>query len=65
MRYSRVMPLVGGRRYYPSTAVLLNEVMKLMMPVTADVAGRIAEVSAEDGAMVEEGAALFLVEVSS
>jgi biotin carboxyl carrier protein len=39
--------------------------MKLMMPVTADVAGHVAEVCAEDGAMVEEGQPLFLIEVTA
>lgn len=29
MRYSRIMPLVNGHRYFTSTAVLLNEVLKL------------------------------------
>ena len=31
MHYSRIMPLVNGHRYFTSTAVLLNEVMKLMI----------------------------------
>ena len=53
-----------GDEVEPDTTVAIIEVMKLMMPVTADVAGRIAEVCAEDGAMVEEGAVLFLVEVT-
>jgi len=29
MHYSRIMPLVDGHRYFTSTAVLLNEVLKL------------------------------------
>jgi len=29
MHYSRIMPLVNGHRYFTSTAVLLNEVLKL------------------------------------
>ncbi|KAH9816362.1 ATP-dependent DNA helicase MER3 [Teratosphaeria destructans] len=29
MHYSRIMPAVNGQRYYTSTAVFLNEVMKL------------------------------------
>lgn len=29
MHYSRIMPTPGGQRYYASTAVLLNEVLKL------------------------------------
>jgi biotin carboxyl carrier protein len=34
----------------PDTTVAIVEVMKLMMPVTAGVSGRVAEVRAEDGA---------------
>jgi biotin carboxyl carrier protein len=49
----------------PDTTVAIVEVMKLMMPVTADVAGRITDVCAEDGAMVEEGQTLFLIEAAS
>jgi biotin carboxyl carrier protein len=52
-----------GSEVGPDTTVAIVEVMKLMMPVTAEVAGRIARLCAEDGAMVEEGEALFLVEV--
>jgi len=29
MHYSRIMPLVNGQRYFTSTAVFLNEIMKL------------------------------------
>jgi biotin carboxyl carrier protein len=54
-----------GDEVGPDTTVAIVEVMKLMMPVTADVAGRIAEVCAEDGALVEEGATLFLIEARS
>ena len=54
-----------GDEVGPDTTVAIVEVMKLMMPVTADVAGRIAEVCAEDGAMVEEGQPLFLIEAVS
>jgi biotin carboxyl carrier protein len=54
-----------GSEVDPDTTVAIVEVMKLMMPATAEVAGRIARVCAEDGAMVEEGEALFLVEVLS
>jgi biotin carboxyl carrier protein len=54
-----------GSAVEPDTTVAIVEVMKLMMPVTADVTGRIARVCAEDGAMVEEGEPLFLVEVPS
>lgn len=34
LRYSRVMPLVNGHRYYASTAVFLNEVIKLSVSLT-------------------------------
>ncbi|KAG8627847.1 hypothetical protein KVT40_003720 [Elsinoe batatas] len=34
MHYSRVMPPVGGHRYFTSTAVLLNEVIKLGISLT-------------------------------
>ncbi|KAL1297348.1 hypothetical protein AAFC00_004892 [Neodothiora populina] len=34
MHYSRVMPTVGGHRYYTSTAVFLNEVIKLAISIT-------------------------------
>ncbi len=34
MHYSRIMPLVNGHRYHTSTAVLLNEVMKLAICLT-------------------------------
>jgi acetyl-CoA carboxylase biotin carboxyl carrier protein len=54
-----------GSEVEPDTTVAIVEVMKLMMPVTAEVAGRIARVCAEDGAMVTDGEPLFLVEVQS
>lgn len=34
MHYSRVMPLVGEHRYFTSTAVFLNEVIKLALSLT-------------------------------
>jgi UDP-galactose transporter len=34
LRYSRIMPLVNGHRYYASTAVFLNEVVKLTVSLT-------------------------------
>lgn len=34
MHYSRIMPLVGGHRYYTSTAVFLNEVIKFAISLT-------------------------------
>jgi biotin carboxyl carrier protein len=54
-----------GDEVGPDTTVAIVEVMKLMMPVTADVAGRVVEVCVEDGAMVEEGQPLFLIEVTA
>ena len=54
-----------GDAVEPDTTVAIVEVMKLMMPVTADVAGRVARVCAEDAAMVDEGQPLFLLEVRS
>ncbi|KAG4029117.1 hypothetical protein MFRU_017g00540 [Monilinia fructicola] len=34
MHYSRIMPLAGGHRYFTSTAVFLNEIMKLAVSLT-------------------------------
>ncbi|GAB7350483.1 hypothetical protein MBLNU459_g1077t2 [Dothideomycetes sp. NU459] len=34
MHYSRIMPAVGGQRYYTSTAVFLNEVIKLAISLS-------------------------------
>lgn len=34
MHYSRIMPTVGGHRYYTSTAVFLNEVIKFTISLT-------------------------------
>lgn len=34
MHYSRIMPIVGGHRYFTSTAVFLNEIMKLAVSLT-------------------------------
>ena len=34
MHYSRTMPLAGGHRYFTSTAVFLNEVLKLAVSLT-------------------------------
>jgi solute carrier family 35 (UDP-sugar transporter), member A1/2/3 len=31
MHYSRIMPVTNGARYFTSTAVLLNEVLKLFI----------------------------------
>ena len=31
MHYSRIMPVINGARYFTSTAVFLNEVLKLVI----------------------------------
>ena len=33
MHYSRIMPVIQGARYFTSTAVLLNEIIKLVICV--------------------------------
>jgi len=50
-----------GASVEPDTVVCLIEVMKMMNPVNAGVAGTIAEVCAENAALVEYGAPLFRV----
>ena len=37
LHYSRVMPVVGGQRYRTSTAVFMNEVLKLTVCLTASL----------------------------
>jgi UDP-galactose transporter len=37
MHYSRIMPLINGHRYFTSTAVLLNEVVKLAIALVVAV----------------------------
>src|SRR5579862_9984285 len=37
MHYSRIMPLVGGHRFLASTAVLMNEVAKLIICLTVSL----------------------------
>ena len=44
------------------TTLAVVEVMKLMNPVTAGVAGRLLEVCAADGDLVEHGQVLFRIE---
>jgi biotin carboxyl carrier protein len=50
-----------GSRVEPDTVVGLIEVMKLMNSVAAGVTGTVAEVCAENGAMVEYGQPLVRV----
>jgi acetyl-CoA carboxylase biotin carboxyl carrier protein len=55
-------PLVEvGDRVTPESVVCLIEVMKLMNHIQAGVAGTVAEVMADNGALVEFGQALFLL----
>lgn len=51
-----------GARVEPNTVVCLIEVMKMMNPVPAGVAGTIVEVYADNAQLVEYGTALFQVE---
>jgi acetyl-CoA carboxylase biotin carboxyl carrier protein len=51
-----------GTRVEPETIVCLIEVMKMMNPVAAGVAGTIAEVCAENAQLVDDGASLFQVQ---
>jgi acetyl-CoA carboxylase biotin carboxyl carrier protein len=51
-----------GARVEPDTVVCLIEVMKMMNPVPAGVAGTIVEVYADNAQLVEYGTALFQVE---
>jgi acetyl-CoA carboxylase biotin carboxyl carrier protein len=53
-----------GDRVEPETLVCIIEVMKMMNSVRAGSAGTIAEVIAENGALVEEGEPLFRVETA-
>jgi biotin carboxyl carrier protein len=50
-----------GERVEVDTVVCLIEVMKMMNPIPAGVAGTIAEVCVENAELVEYGAPLFLV----
>jgi acetyl-CoA carboxylase biotin carboxyl carrier protein len=51
-----------GDRVNAEDQIGLLEVMKLYMPVTAGVSGRIARILAPDGALVEHGQVLMLIE---
>jgi acetyl-CoA carboxylase biotin carboxyl carrier protein len=50
-----------GDRVEAGQQVAIVEVMKLMIPVTAEVAGEILEVLCENGAAVEFGEPLFVI----
>ena len=50
-----------GSRVEAETVVCLIEVMKMMNPIPAGVAGTIAEICVENAALVEYGAPLFRV----
>lgn len=54
--------VTAGGTVEPDTTVAIVEVMKLMNPVTAGVAGRVVEVRAADGDLVEHGDVLFRIE---
>lgn len=51
-----------GDRVEPDTVIGIIEVMKLMNSVTADVAGIVTAIHAEDGVLVEHGQALISVQ---
>ena len=51
-----------GATVEADTTVAIVEVMKLMNPVAAGVAGRVVEVCATDGDLVEHGDVLFRVD---
>jgi len=53
--------VVPGARVEPDTVVGIIEVMKLMNSVTANLAGEIVEVVAQDGELVEYDQVLFRV----
>ena len=50
-----------GTRVEADTVVCLIEVMKMMNPIPAGVAGTIAEICVENAALVEYGAPLFRI----
>ena len=51
-----------GQEVDPETTVCLIEVMKLFTPISAGVSGTIADVIAENSAMVEFGDTLILID---
>ena len=46
----------------PGQSLGLLEAMKMMLPVEADCAGRVAHIHQQDGAAVQAGMALFLID---
>lgn len=54
-----------GQKIDEDTTVCLIEVMKLFTPANAGVSGTIVQVIAEDGAMVQAGDVLLLVDPSN
>ncbi|HEV7254396.1 MAG TPA: biotin/lipoyl-containing protein [Mesorhizobium sp.] len=59
-------PFVGvGDRVEDGQQLAILEAMKTMNPLEADCAGKLAETPAEDGAAVEAGAALFVIEADA
>jgi acetyl-CoA carboxylase biotin carboxyl carrier protein len=54
-----------GALVEPDTVVGIIEVMKLMNAVTAGVRGRVTEICADDGALVEYGQSLIRVEAAA
>lgn len=53
MHYSRIMPPVNGQRYYASTAVLLNEVIKLAISLTMALYEIMTNPKASDASMMD------------
>lgn len=53
MHYSRIMPPVNGQRYYASTAVLLNEVIKLAISLTMALYEIVTNPKASDASMMD------------
>lgn len=54
-----------GDRVEPGTVVCLIEVMKLMNHIQSEVSGTVAEILAENGALVEFGQPLFRVDADA
>lgn len=43
MHYSRIMPVINGERYFSSTAVLMNEILKLVICVAVVIRAKTQE----------------------